>query len=342
MDQIRTAVIGFGTAGRVFHAPQLDTSRRFSLDAIVATSEDTIAEARRRYPEAALYTDAADLFANADLYDLAVVATPNATHAPLAHQALAAGLHVLVDKPISVTAAQANGLVDAAHAAGLVLTVFQNRRWDGDFLTLRKAIAQGLVGDVRQFESAFEWWKPELGKAWKDSSSHANGGGILYDLGPHLIDQALQLFGDVVTVHAELDTRREGAAGDDDSFVTLHHASGVRTRLWMNAVAPANRPRFRVVGSTGVLTTWGLDPQEPQSIAGMHPSDPAFGTRDVHAEATIESPDGRTTLALEAGRYRDLYAGLAAAIVDGELAPVDPRDSIRALELIEHAIRVAS
>ncbi|MFI6698951.1 Gfo/Idh/MocA family oxidoreductase [Streptomyces sp. NPDC050509] len=339
MSVIRTAVIGFGTAGRVFHAPLVAANPRYALDAIVTGSPERAQAARETYPETDVIAYMDTLFARADQFDLVIIGSPNESHAPLARAAIEAGAHVVVDKPIAVTAAEARDIAAAAKAAGRVLTVFQNRRWDGDFLTLREVIARGELGEVHEFDSAFQWWNPQVGTGWKDLAGPDAGGGILYDLGPHLIDQALQLFGEITDVHAELDFRRSGGVNDDDSFLTLRHASGVRTRLWMSAVAPAPRPRFRVTGSRAVFRSTGLDPQEAQSIAGRKPGEAGFGLHDDGRAATVEGPEGAEAVPLRAGDYREFYRLLAAALSEGGPLPVDPIDSIRALEIIEQAIR---
>lgn len=274
-------------------------------------------------------------------FDLLVITSPNETHVPLARRAIDAGIPVVRDKPIATSVKAAREVVDAAERAAVPITVFQNRRWDGDFLTLRDVITDGRLGEVHQFDSAFEWWAPTLGDKWKDTATQAQGGGILFDLGPHLIDQAVPLFGEVAGVHAELDRRRSGGVNDDDAFLSLTHASGVRSRLWMSAVAPANRPRFRVVGSKSVFESIGLDPQEPQAIAGMLPTDAAFGVHEDGRAATINGPEGSSAVPLRAGRHLAFYEKLADALmVAGEL-PVDPRDSIQGLELIDRALGAA-
>ncbi|MFO7690562.1 MAG: Gfo/Idh/MocA family oxidoreductase, partial [Cryobacterium sp.] len=193
---IRTGVIGFGLSGRVFHTPFLAANDEYSLDVIVTGDPGRRAHAEREHPGARLFTRPEDLFAHAETMaalDLVVIASPPATHAPLAHAALDAGLAVLVDKPFTVNSVHGTELVDKADRLGLALTVFQNRRWDGDFLTLRALIEAGALGDVRRFESRFEWFKAGPGKAWKDAATPGEGGGLLYDLGAHLIDQAVQL-----------------------------------------------------------------------------------------------------------------------------------------------------
>ncbi|GAA1236766.1 putative dehydrogenase [Microbacterium phyllosphaerae] len=332
---IRTAIIGYGTGGRVFHGPLIDATEGLEVSAIVTSNPDRSQHAQGRYPRAAVFDDVDALFA-AGGFDLLVVTSPNETHVPFARRAVDAGIPVVLDKPLATSVDDARAIVDDAERAGVLLTVFQNRRWDGDFLTLREVIAEGALGDIHQFDSAFEWWAPELGARWKDTASPEQGGGILFDLGPHLIDQALMLFGDVIDVHGELDNRRGGGA-DDDAFVSLTHASGVRSRLWMSAIAPSNRPRFRVVGSTGVFESHGLDPQEQQAIAGMHPTEAGFGVHDDGRVATLSTADGDQPLPLCAGEHRAFYALLLEALTAGRPLPVDPADSIRGLQLIESA-----
>ncbi len=346
---LRTAIIGFGLGGKVFHAPLIDADPAYDLVAIVTGNPERAADAHERHPGARVIADADGLFdelaSGALALDLLVVTSPNDTHAPLAHRALDAGLDIVVDKPFALNAADAAAITDHAERAGRRVTVFQNRRWDGDFRTIAALIESGAVGVVRQFESAFEWWKPEVAHRWKDVATPVEGGGILFDLGPHLIDQAVQLFGPVDVagggVHAELDIRREGGVGDDDSFLTLHHANGVRSRLWMSAVAPVNRPRFRVVGSTAVAETWGLDPQERQLIAGMGIADAGFGLDTEHPDVVVRTPDSAQTIALQAGDYAGYYRSLAEALRACAPTPVDPRDSEHVLAIIEEAHRQA-
>jgi scyllo-inositol 2-dehydrogenase (NADP+) len=337
MSPIRTAVLGFGTSGRVFHAPLLAANPDFEVAAIVTSDPDRAAAAAAEYPGARIVPTAAELLADTADLDLVVVGTPNTTHAPIAHAAIDRGLHVVLDKPVAVTVAEAEGVVDAARTAGLTLSVFQNRRWDGDFLTLRAAIDRGDLGEVRQLDTAFDWFSPVLTSRWKDTATPAEGGGMLYDLGPHLIDQAIQLFGPVAEIHAELDTRRDGGGADDDAFATLQHESGVRTRLWASSIAPAPRQRFRAVGSTAVLSFDGLDPQEPQLISGLRPGDSGYGLHSDGRTATLAGPDGTRQLDILPGDYPEYYRRLAAAIHDGAPVPVDPADSIEALRLIERA-----
>lgn len=335
--QIRTAVIGFGTSGRVFHAPFLDADPNYSLDLIVTGDAARRAAAAVRHPLAEVVATVDDLWAAADRLDLVVIGSPSGTHADLARTALEAGLDVVVDKPFAVTADEGRELVALAERLGRTLTVFQNRRWDGDFQTVRRLIDAGELGEVRRFESRFEWWKPEQPASWKTEATSADGGGILYDLGTHLIDQAVQLFGPVAELTAEIDHRRASTAADDDVFVALRHESGVRSHLWMSAVAPQAGPRFHVLGSKAGYTSWGLDGQEPALIAGALPGDPAFGETPEARWGTLGVDGATRPEPTDRGDYGAFYRELAPAVRGEAPVPVDPADAVAVLELIERA-----
>jgi scyllo-inositol 2-dehydrogenase (NADP+) len=339
---IRTGIIGFGTSGRIFHAPFISSMPEYSLDMIVTANPARIEEATRLHPGAQIVPETTELFAAAAGLDLVVIGSPSGTHVQLAHAALEAGLNVVVDKPLSVTAKEGEELVDRAKLLGLALTVFQNRRWDGDFLTLQSLMHTGALGQPRRFESRFEWWKPEVAKSWKAESTAAEGGGILYDLGAHLVDQALILFGPVDDVYAEVATHREGGAADDDAFVSLHHASGVRSHLWMNGLAAQVGPRFHVLGSTGAYTKWGLDGQESALKHGALPTDAGFGAEEESTWGVLGIDGALEPVPTQPGRYGAFYMGLADAILRGAPLPVDPRDSVGVIGIIEEIHRGVS
>lgn len=246
--EIRVGLIGYGLAGACFHAPLIASTPGMRLAAVVTADAERARRAADAHPGARVLPGSERLWQTAADLDLVVIATPNRTHAPLAGQALAAGLPVVVDKPLAPTAAQARRLIEAARRRGLLLTVFHNRRWDGDFLTVRRLLREGRLGTVARFESRFERWRPVPKPGWRQEAEPEAAGGVLYDLGSHLIDQALVLFGPVTQVYAELDRRSPGSDVDDDSFVALSHVSGVRSHLWMSAVAAQGGPRLRVRG----------------------------------------------------------------------------------------------
>lgn len=334
---IRTAVIGFGTSGRVFHAPFLEADADYSLDLIVTGDPARRAAAAVRHPLTEVVATVDELWAAAGRLDLVVIGSPSGTHADLARAALEAGLDVVVDKPFAVAADEGRELIALASRLGRTLTVFQNRRWDGDFRTVRRLVESGELGEVRRFESRFEWWKPEPPASWKTEASAAEGGGILYDLGTHLIDQAIQLFGPVADLSAEIDRRREGTAADDDVFVAMRHESGVRSHLWMSAVAPLGGPRFHVLGSKSGYTSWGLDGQEPALLAGAEPGDPGFGETPEARWGTLGADGDTRRVPTERGDYGAFYRELAVALRGAAPVPVDPADAVAVLELIERA-----
>ncbi|WP_306418609.1 Gfo/Idh/MocA family protein [Arthrobacter pityocampae] len=264
-----------------------------------------------------------------------MLGTPPGTHAEQARLAFARGLHVVADKPFVPTSAEGTILVREAAEAGVLLTVFQNRRWDADFLTLGTLHAAGELGDVHTFESRFEWWRQGGFGTWRDTATVAEGGGILHDLGAHLIDQAIRLFGPVRETYGELDRRTADAAADQDGFVSLHHASGVRSRLWMSGFAARPGARFSVSGSSGACTKEGLDRQEPALAAGAHPAAEEYGVEPEEAWGTVSDGTSERRVPAERGDYPAFYDLLARALRGEGPLPVDPQDSIDVRRIIE-------
>lgn len=332
---IRTAVVGFGVSGSVFHAPLIAAHPGYSLNVIVTANPDRAAEAARRYPEARIVPTPEALFALAGDLDLVVLGTPPLTHFDLAATAMARGLHVVVDKPFVPASAEGEALISRASDAGVRLTVFQNRRWDADFLTLQKLLGEGALGEVRSFESRFEWWRPEGFGNWRDTAAVSDGGGILHDLGAHLIDQAIQLFGAVTEAHGETANHGHPDGGDTEAFVSLRHESGVRSRLWMNGMAAQAGPRFHVLGSVAGYTKWGLDSQEPALAAGATPSDPAYGVEPEDSWGILGVDGSTTPVPARRGGYPEFYTRLAAALRGDGPLPVDPEDSLEVLRVID-------
>jgi predicted dehydrogenase len=333
---IRTAVVGFGISGKVFHAPLIAADPGYSLDVIVTADPARAAEAGRLYPQARVVPTPEDLFALSGDLDLIILGTPPLTHFDLASAAMAQGLHVVVDKPFVTTSSQGEGLISRAAEAGVQLTVFQNRRWDADFLTLKKLLREGALGEVRSFESRFEWWRPEGFGNWRDTASLAEGGGILHDLGAHLIDQAVQLFGAVEESYGETANRGPHPDGaDTEAFVSLRHESGVRSRLWMNGMAAQVGPRFHVLGSKAGYTKWGLDTQEPALAAGMSPLDPSYGVEPQDAWGVLGIDGSTAGVPAETGAYPQFYSELGAALRGEGTLPVNPAQSLEVLRIIE-------
>ncbi|MGZ5354577.1 MAG: Gfo/Idh/MocA family oxidoreductase [Actinomycetota bacterium] len=337
-DPIRVALVGYGLGGEAFHAPLIAAEPGLTLASIVTANEDRVARARARYPDARVLPGVDALWASAGDHDLVVVTTPNRAHVPLALAALDAGLHVVVDKPLAASADDARPAIARAADRGLVCTVFQNRRLDGDFLTVRRLIEGGALGPVTRFESRFERWNPTLARdAWRERGEPEEGGGLLLDLGSHLADQAIRLFGRPTHVYAELGRRRPGAVVDDDAFVALHHESGTISHLWMSSIAGALGPRFRVLGLSGGFEKHGLDPQESQLASGVTPDDEAYGTEPPERWGVLARGEARTPVPTERGAYPAFYAGVVAAIRAGAPPPVSGTDALELLEILDSA-----
>lgn len=341
-DAIRVGLIGFGLAGEVFHAPLIEATPEMRLATIVTSDPGRQAEAHTSYPRASVVADVERLWADASELDLVVIGTPNRSHVPLARAALERGLAVVIDKPMAASSADGRALIEEAEARGLLLTVFQNRRWDGDYLTVRRLLQDGVLGDVVRFESRFERWRPAVDhEAWRERSEAGEAGGLLFDLGAHLIDQAVVAFGPPTHVYAEVERRRPGAEVDDDSFVALRHASGTVSHLWMSVLAAIRAPRMRVLGLEGAFEKFGLDVQEQALSSGMRPGDDGWGREPPETWGTLRVGDGSRTVETEPGAYEAFYAGLAHAIRDGGPPPVDPRDAVLGLRIIEAAFESA-
>ncbi|MEA3002397.1 MAG: scyllo-inositol 2-dehydrogenase [Sphingomonadales bacterium] len=312
---LKVALIGRGLGGSVFHAPLIRAVPELELAVIAGAAE---AEA------AAIASD----------IDLVVISTPNRTHFPLAEAALRAGKHVVIDKPFTVSLDEADTLIALARERGRMLTVFHNRRWDGDFLTVRKILPR--LGEMRLFEAHWDRFRPEIRPGWKDAAD--GGAGTLNDLGPHLIDQALQLFGLPDSLAADVRAQREGAAVDDYFSLTLHYGA-LPVVLGASTLVMEPRPRFAVHGTGGSFMKFGLDPQEAALKQGADPRLPVEEAPENFG--TLTTPGGTERVATEPGRYLAFYEGVVAAISGNAPPPVDPFEAREGLRLLALARRAS-
>lgn len=309
---LRVGLIGRGMAGTVFHAPLLRAAG-FDLAAIAGSA------------------DAPALIADPSI-ELIVIATPNESHFPLARAALQAGKHVVIDKPMTLASTDADRLIEMASAANRMLSIFHNRRWDGDFLTVRDLVETGRLGDILLYQVHWDRFRPAIKPGWRETAR--TGAGLLWDLGPHLIDQALVLFGAPQRLCADMIRQRRDAAADDYFALTLDYGR-LRVTLSASTMVAAARPRFDIHGTAGSFRKYGLDPQEAALRDGASPADPGFGDDRTHGTLTDAHGDGAVIQTIP-GRYLAFYEGVAAAIRDGAPPPVDPtqaRAVIRAIEL---------
>lgn len=336
-EPVRWAVAGWGAGGRVFHAPMIAAADGLDLVAVVSTNPDRAREAR-----------SAGLEALPDLSSLrdagiegVTITTPAGTHADLAVEALDLGLHVVVDKPFATTAEDARRIVAAA-SPGTVLTVYQNRRWDGDFLTIQGLVESGELGRVDRLESRIERFRPDLPRWTRDRDS-VHGGGVLVDLGPHLIDQAVHLLGPARQVFADLTILGDDRLSEDDAVVMLRHASGSRSTIVASVHAAAEGPRFRVSGTRGGLRIEGFDPQEADLFAGRTPTSlgDRWGSDDPARTARWEG-DGPSRRALARGRWDTFYPSVAAAVRTRTPPPVPASDAVHVAEIFDAARRSAA
>jgi scyllo-inositol 2-dehydrogenase (NADP+) len=334
---IHVGVIGFGLAGKSFHAPLVDAVERLKLAAIVTSRRGEVADA---FPGVAVVPTAEALIADPSI-DLIVIATPNELHAPLAKAGLEAGKHVVIDKPFAVDPADGAALIELSAARGLVLSVFHNRRWDADFLTVLDILGGGALGEVMLAELRWDRFRPAIKPGWREATVE-QGGGMLADLGPHLIDQALQLFGTPEAITADIAAQRPDVVVDDYFELTLHYGER-RVILSASTLVVAPRPRFALHGSKGSFVKFGLDPQEAMLRAGATANDAGFGEEGPEAFGTLTIADGQPELVPSIrGDWRRYYEGVADATLDGAPPPVDPADALIGLNLIALARRSAA
>lgn len=313
---INLAVIGYGLAGRVFHAPLIRHTAGLVLHSVVTSQHSAVTAA---HPDVRVRAAADAVFDDPEVHAV-VIATPNASHAPLALAALQAGKHVLVDKPFAMDALQAEALVSVAEANARVVTVFQNRRFDADFLTLQALLARGTLGDIAECHVHFDRFRPHVRDRWREQEGP--GSGLWYDLGPHLLDQMLTLFGCPRAISVDTDCQRGG--GGVDWFHAVLHYPRMRAVLHAGSLVAAPPPAFAVHGRLGSWVKQGRDVQEAQLAAGRRPGDAGWGVDPQPGLMTrVDTAGALQAEPLEnlPGDYRAVYAGFAAAI-RGEAAPV--------------------
>jgi scyllo-inositol 2-dehydrogenase (NADP+) len=334
---LRVAIIGYGLAGRWFHGPLIAATAGLEVATVVTGSPERSAQATADHPGVHVVARADALWEGAPP-DLVVIATPNDTHAPLAAEAIVRGVAVVVDKPLAVSAAEAEDLIGRAQRAGVMLTVFQNRRWDTDHLTLRRVIDEGALGEVTRYESRFERWRPDPEPhGWRDNVSPEQGGGQLLDLGSHLIDQALVLFGPVTHVYAEIESK-SGQAGEDDVFLALRHARGPISHLHAGSTTPAAGPRLRVQGTRAGFVVSRLDSQEAALRHGARPDlSRNWGEPEEGQPGRLVEGERSASVPAEPGAWPRFYSLVEQALRTGAAPPVDPADAVAVLRVIAAA-----
>ncbi|EFM11127.1 oxidoreductase domain protein [Paenibacillus curdlanolyticus YK9] len=330
--KINVGLVGYGLSGSVFHAPIIHGVEGMHLQAVVSSDA---AKVNKDYPEVHVFADIDALVAQSEI-DLVVICSPNTTHYAYAKKAILAGKHVVAEKPFTVDTNEANELIALAREHKVQLAVYQNRRWDNDFLTIQSLLETGMLGRLSTYEAHFDRYRPEVRNRWREQN--LPGSGILYDLGSHLIDQALYLFGKPQTVWADIRTERDGGQSDDYFHLILGYPQ-LRVILHSGSLVKLAGPRYMLHGDKGSFVKYGLDPQEDQLKAGKHPGDSGWGEDLPELYGKLSTEVGG--LPMEAiigtlpGKYEAFYEGMAAAIRSGEAVPVSgeqARDTIRIIE----------
>ncbi len=333
---IRVGLVGFGMAGRVFHAPLISSVEGLELAAVVERSSD---HAEQRYPGVTIYRSVDELLADSTI-KLVVVATPNATHFEIAMRVLEAAKSVVVDKPSAVSSQEIAQLMELSGAVGLQFIPFHNRRWDSDFRTVQNVLHEKSVGSLVHFESTFDRWRAGASsRAWKDEPDQ---GGTLLDLGTHLVDQALTLFGLPESLGAEVRHEREGDAGNDAFSIRLHYFTNVTVTVSANSLASLARPRFHLRGTKGNYWKWGLDLQEDALGKIVRIESPDWGKEPAEHWGTlcVETDGSLVTQTVEpaVGDYRLFYAGVRDALLGNGKPPVAGIDAWRTARVLEWAL----
>ncbi|AOM40086.1 oxidoreductase [Xenorhabdus hominickii] len=329
-DILKVGLVGYGYASKTFHAPLLAGTSDVELVAISSSDAEKV---KKDWPMVSVVSSPEALFNNPDL-DLIVIPTPNDTHYPLARQALAAGKHVVVDKPFTITVEQAESLNKQAEEANLLLSVFHNRRWDSGFLTVKSLIKENKLGELKYYESHFDRYRPAVRQRWREAAGA--GSGIWYDLGPHLLDQAVQLFGKPKAINVDLGMIRPNAETADYFHAQLNYPD-LKVMLHATMLAATESPIYTLHGMAGSYMKYGLDPQEERLKAGERPPRADWGYDARDGSVTLSQDDDLITKVIPTlpGNYGAYYAAIRDAILFGKPNPVTANEAILIMKLIE-------
>jgi scyllo-inositol 2-dehydrogenase (NADP+) len=338
MKLLRVGLIGYGFSGKVFHAPFFKVLDEFELAVVVSSNANKV---KLDFPNVKVVAEVEQVLSDESI-DLVIITTPNLTHYSIAKQALLANKHVVVEKPFVNHSKEALELIELAGEKNKIITVFQNRRWDNDFLTVKSCIQSGALGDIYSFESHFDRFRPQVAQRWREQD--LDGSGILYDLGSHLIDQSLHLFGLPETVQGDSFAQREQGVVDDYFHIVMGYGK-LRVILHASSMVKSSGPRFQVHGTKGSFIKYGLDSQEQDLRLGKGPGFEHWGKdrEDLYGDLTIQAGELPVKGKVETirGSYESFYKGLYHAIVNHKPAPVEAIDAMHTIKIIE-AVKLSS
>ncbi len=329
---VKVGLIGYGFGGAVFHAPMITAVQGFELSVIYTSNEEKV---KLTYPDVLVTTNLADIWNDTEV-ELIVISTPNTTHYELAKSALEAGKHVVIDKPFVINLTEGEELIQLAKERGKQLSVYQCRRWDSDFQTVRRLIAEDTFGEIYSFEAHYDRFRPEVKDRWKEKNEP--GSGTLYDLGSHLIDQALQLFGNPLTVTADCLAQRQGSEVNDYFHLILGYGS-CRVILHSGSLVRGRGPRYQIHGSKASFIKFGEDPQEKTLLEGLRPGMTGWGQEDETEYGELITSDGAANVKIpsEVGAYEQFYECMYEAIVNHRPVPAVAEQSLDVIRVIQLA-----
>ncbi len=328
---IKTAIIGYGFSAKTFHIPFIDALNQFELVAISTSNGEAVA---KDWPGTKHFANASELLIESDA-ELVIITAPNDVHFSLAKQAIENGKHVIIEKPFVTNAEDGEALIKLAKENNRTLSVYHNRRWDGDFLTVKKLIEEKRIGEIKHFESHFDRFRPEVRQRWREQAT--DGGGILFDLGSHLIDQALELFGVPESISAECKMMREASTTVDYFDVVLHYPNHLAI-LHGDLFSAGPNKRFTLKGTKGSYEKLGLDPQEPRLIEGIQPIEPSWADETPDNYGRLYRADDSEIVTTETGGYQHYFLQMAEAIRNNTAPPVKAEDALWNIKLIELAM----
>lgn len=331
---LSTLIVGFGFSATTFHLPFLDSLSTFSVDGVVTSKPDKI---QHILPKTLTFSSLEDALQR-HRFDVVVITTPNHLHYLQTKQALEAGCHVLVEKPFTLCSEEAAALVALADKKNRKLCIFHNRRFDGDFLTIKKILSENTLGDIKRYESRFDRFRPQPKDRWRENEGL--GSGIFWDLGPHLIDQALQLFGTPLKISADIIQLRDNAKSDDNFDMTLYYAHHI-VKLGSSSFQAGPTLRFDVQGTKGSFRKFHLDPQEEQLRCGVSISENDFAKTAENEHGTLFTSDDSRIITTEVGAYARFYAMFADAVINDSALPADGKTVISVIKTIEYAIQAS-
>jgi scyllo-inositol 2-dehydrogenase (NADP+) len=332
MNKIKTGLIGYGFSGATFHAPFLKALEEYEIVKVMSSDKEKV---QRDLGDVEVVGSIENVLEDPQI-ELVVITTPNTLHYEMAKQSLLHKKHVIIEKPMVIDPEEAEELIQLAKENGVMLSVYQNRRWDNDFLTIKQLISEGALGEVTTYEAHFDRFRPQVRDRWRERAGR--GSGILYDLGSHLIDQALRLFGMPQFVMADVFGQREGAQTDDYFHVVMGYEK-LRVLLHSGSIVVGQGPKFEVHGDKGSFIKYGIDGQEDALKAGNNPTAQNWGKDKPEWYGTLITEDGEQKIETVPGSYSSYYKEVYAHIRDGKPCPVPAEEGLQTIRVIHAALQ---